>query len=397
VEGAATRRWLWVTPAITEHRSTGALVYSLSLADAVAQQGVDVTCVGLGSSEPVAASTDPTCLRVAGSPRPAWRSLVSRYPNQTSATSVAAFRKRVDELLRERWDAVVVDSFQTGWVASHLDADRSHCVVYISQNHETSMRIQIARSTSWRTVRRPVMELDAWKTRRLEADVLRRADVVSSISVEDLERFRQQAPGADHVLVPPGWSGPTVPRREVAMADRPRRVGILGSFDWHPKQEGLRRFLAVADPIFAAAGIDLVIAGSVPEDFRRGLGDLRATTFLGWVESPAEVLASCRVGVIAEPLGGGFKLKALDYVFNAVAVATLSHSAAGLPFTAGSSMIVTDDEASLVDAIIEAIDDPPLLHRMALEALEIATERFSWPAAARSLIDAVGERFATTE
>jgi polysaccharide biosynthesis protein PslH len=396
VEGSATPRWLWVTPAITEHRSTGALVYSLSLADAVAEHGIDVTCVGLGSSAPVASPTDLTCLLVDGSPRPGWRSLVSRYPNQTSATSVPAFRKRVDELLRVRWDAVVVDSFQTGWVVSQLGADRSQNVVYISQNHETSMRTQIARSAPWRTLRRPVLELDAWKTRRLEADLLRRADVVSSISVEDLERFRHQAPNADHVLVPPGWSGPTEPRQTVAMADRPRRVGILGSFEWHPKQEGLRRFLAVADPVFAAADIDLVIAGSAPEDFRRGLGDLRATTFLGWVESPAEVLASCRVGVIAEPLGGGFKLKALDYVFNAVAVATLSHSAAGLPFAAGSSMIVTDDEASLVDAIVQAIDDPSLLQRTALEALEIATDRFSWPAAARSLIDAVGERSATT-
>jgi acyl-coenzyme A synthetase/AMP-(fatty) acid ligase len=133
-----------------------------------------------------------------------------------------------------------------------------------------------------------------------------------------------------------------------------------------------------------------VIAGKVPDDFRRAYeSELRATRFLGWVENSADELAECRIGAIAEPLGGGFKLKALDYVFNDVAVASLSHSAAGLPFAAGSSMIVADDESGLVDAIVEAIDEPAHLERVVLEARMIATDHFSWTAAARSLIDAV--------
>ncbi len=333
-----------MTPAVTHQRSTGALVYSLSLADAVAEHGVDVTCVGLGSDGGAPRGSGPDYLAVEASVRPGWQRLATTYPNQTAATSVRPFRARVEALLAERWDVVVVDGMQTAWVASLIDAERVGCVVYIGHNHEASMRKQIARSNPWSSVRRPLLELDAVKTERLERAVVRRADVVSSISAEDLDRFSQDAPRARHVLVRPGWSGPSEATQSTPMSDRPRRVGILGSFEWHPKQEGLRRFLAVADPVFSEQGIELVIAGKVPDDFRRSFDQLRATSFLGWVENPTEVLEACRIGVIAEPLGGGFKLKALDYVFNDVAVASLAHSAAGLPFEAGASMILGDDE-----------------------------------------------------
>jgi len=383
-------RWLWVTPSVTAHRSTGALVYSLSLAEAIAEHGVDVTCIGLGPDAADSRGEGPTLISVDASVRPGWQRVASLLPNQTAATSVPSFRTRVEALLSERWDVVVVDGMQTAWVASKLVADRVGCVVYVGHNHEASMRMQIARSTPWSSIRRPLLELDALKTARLERAVVRRADVVSSISAEDLERFSEDAPSARHVLVRPGWSGPIDRGEPKPMGDRPRRVGILGSFEWHPKQEGLRRFLTVADPVFARERIELVIAGKVPDDVRGALeGDLRATRFLGWVENPADVLAECRIGAIAEPLGGGFKLKALDYVFNDVAVASLSHSAAGLPFGAGSSMIVADDESSLVDAIAGVIDDPSFLQRVVLEARRIATDQFSWAAAARSLIDSV--------
>lgn len=388
----AAPRWLWVTPAVTDQRSTGALVYSLALVDAVAEQGPAVTCVGLGSVATPHRNGGPTYVSVDAPIRPGWRRLLALYPNQTAATSVRAFRSRVEMLLREQWDVVVVDGMQTAWVASLLRAERVRCIVYIGHNHETSMRRQIARSTPWTSLRRPLLELDALKTARLEHAVVRRADVVSSIAAEDLLRFRYDAPSASHVLVQPGWSAPPGYEQPVPVGKRPRRVGILGSFEWLPKQEGLRRFLAVADPAFVRAGIELVVAGKVPDEFRRTLGDLRATTFLGWVESPSDVLAACRIGAIAEPLGGGFKLKALDYAFNDVVVATLTHSASGLPFAAGSEMIVADDEVGLVGAVIETIDDHSFLQRLADGARTIATEHFSWSGAARSLIDAVDGR-----
>ena len=38
--------------------------------------------------------------------------------------------------------------------------------------------------------------------------------------------------------------------------------------------------------------------------------------FLGFVEDLETIFRSVRIGIVAERIGGGFKLKTLDYIFN---------------------------------------------------------------------------------
>ena len=115
--------------------------------------------------------------------------------------------------------------------------------------------------------------------------------------------------------------GPARRRRtRLPASERPRRVGILGSFEWHVKQESLRRFLVAADSRLLRRR-DRIARGRQHADRRSAPSwstTSAATTLLGWVDDSAEFLGQCRIGVVSESLGGGFKLKALDYVFNSV-------------------------------------------------------------------------------
>ena len=151
------------------------------------------------------------------------------------------------------------------------------------------------------------------------------ADVVTAITDDDAAKFATSVPGLRCVIVPPGWGGTSSAPGRTPLAQRQRRVGILGSFEWHLKQENLRRFVAAADPVFADAGIELVVGGSVPEDFRKSVAPhLRATQFAGWVDDLDAFFDGLRIGVVSEPLGGGFKLKTLDYIFRRVPLAALA-------------------------------------------------------------------------
>ena len=94
--------------------------------------------------------------------------------------------------------------------------------------------------------------------------------------------------------------------------------------------------------------------------------------------------------MVSESLGGGFKLKALDYVFNSVTLACLTHNIAGLPLLAGESVITAASEGELARAIVEIIDDGDLLDQYALSAMNRCEAGFSWAASARRLIDAAG-------
>jgi glycosyltransferase involved in cell wall biosynthesis len=167
-------------------------------------------------------------------------------------------------------------------------------------------------------------------------------------------------------------------------------VVILGSFDWHVKQENLRRFVSAADQRLGDAGIELVVGGRVPGDVQQEIErQVTATRFVGWLDDIAGFMASARIGVVSEPLGGGFKLKALDYVFHDVPVAALYSSATGLPLADGTSMIGAEDEQRLVTKIIASIDDGEALDGLATAARRSCEAVFSWEASANTLLSEV--------
>lgn len=392
----SVERWLWITPEIAGNLTTGALKYSSELARAVAATGVEVTMVGVirpvdDRTTPVPVVDSVSYESIDASFQPPWRSLASSLPNQSFACSVPAVRRRVQQLLeQDEWNVVVIDGLQAAWVTPALEQrQRNARIVYLAHNHESSMRRNVADNVSWTNPRKAVLELEARKTRRLERRTAVLADVVSSITPGDRSRFEIDAPGAIHVVVSPGWSG-TTPAHPLAAQERPRRVGILGSFEWHVKQESLRRFLRAADPVFHEAGVELHVAGNMPAEFRGELEpNLQAASLLGWVDDSADFLGQCRIGVVSESLGGGFKLKALDYVFNSVTLACLTDNTAGLPLVAGESVITADTEHELARKIVDLIDDGDLLDRFASSAIEQCKEQFSWAAAAGRLTDAV--------
>lgn len=389
-----TSRWLWVTPRISSTLATGALRYSHDFAVAIAAEGISVTMVGVADADdpsPAPATAGGLVYQnVVGAFRPRWRSVLSALPNQAVACRIEPFVTRVRGMLAsDDWDVIVVDGLQVGWMEAELRRSSPSAVqVFVTHNHETSMRRGIADSQPWTRPRRPLLELEARKSSRLERRALDVADVVSSITALDRERFERDAPGKVHVVARPGWSG-TEPDVPVALPNRPRRIGIMGSFEWHAKQASLRSFVAAADPVFARAGVELVVGGRMPDLFRQEIEPgLRATTIAGWVDDPGAFLSTCRIGVVAEVLGGGFKLKALDYIFHRVPVAALTHSAAGLELVDDRSIILADDEAGLAERIVEVVDDVDRLAAIADAAHRESTRRFSWPRSARALIEA---------
>jgi polysaccharide biosynthesis protein PslH len=73
------------------------------------------------------------------------------------------------------------------------------------------------------------------------------------------------------------------------------------------------------------------VVGKVPDHLTKN--HFLATRFLGFVADLEPIFRGVRIGIVGERTGGGFKLKALDYIFNRVPVAAIKGSIAGLPLT----------------------------------------------------------------
>src|SRR5205085_3085674 len=103
-------------------------------------------------------------------------------------------------------------------------------------------------------------------------------------------------------------------------ASTPRRVVLVGSYRWVAKQHNLRALAAAADEAFTRHGIVLDVVGDAPAELRAALAGCRAVRLHGFADALAPFMADARMALVPEAIGGGFKLKLLDYVFHRVPV-----------------------------------------------------------------------------
>jgi hypothetical protein len=204
-------------------------------------------------------------------------------------------------------------------------------------------------------LKRIALRRNATKVATLERRIVRNADLLTTITDEDRDTLGASVARDRSIVITPGYAGPVVGTRRIG-TETPRRAIIMGSFGWVVKQANLTRFLEIADPMFKDHGLELDIVGSIPQELLDTLkARCQATHFHGFVTDARPYLERARIGIVPESIGGGFKLKFLDYIFGRVPVATVSQAVAGLSEELQLSMLKNDSLEGLVKDIIAHI------------------------------------------
>lgn len=382
-------RFIWLAPEIPFNPDSGQLIYSNGLLRGLLETGAQGVLIAFAREQ---SREYPLGLEVKAVSRPKrWRplSLFStlhsdawRLRNEESAACLRA-------AVLAQPDIIVIDYFATGWalpiVREALSGRRRRPVlVYLAHNYESDLRKQVANS-----MRNPiwhlVLRIDAWKAARLERDLCNTCDLIVANTDEDKRRFEASFPGKFAITLSPAYDGDITATRPITAA-LPRKVLIVGAFDWIAKQTNLRRFLAAAQKPFQAAGIDLLVVGRAQRSFIEELTRKHPfCKFTGPVEDVRPFLSSARIGVMPDEVGGGFKHKYLYYIFSGLAVATFRSQTAGLPVNVDRDMIARDSLEGLVAGIVEGIDDIPRLEEMRRRCWEACAQAFSWTDRARRL------------
>ena len=117
----------------------------------------------------------------------------------------------------------------------------------------------------------------------------------------------------------------------------------------------------------------------------------RATRFLGDVEDLEPIFHGARIGIVAERLVGGFKLKTLDYIFNRLPFAATRGGIAGLPLTPGVDYLSFASIRELAHGVLGVIDDIERLNALQRTAYEKCEVGFDWEDRGGALYDAIHE------
>jgi glycosyltransferase involved in cell wall biosynthesis len=391
-------RCLWLTLADPEPRHNGQYVYSGGLIDSVAEAGGDVEVLGLSRPEQALSGAERAAQVVwwlpSDVPHSHWASLASTLPHIAYRCRTTGMRDSLDKLLRRGgWDGIVFDGISTGWalprVLEHYAGrgDRPR-LIYISHNHEESLRTQIAESQPL-FLKRQAVRLDALKVSRLERELVDAVDFVTAITQEDLALYRARSCDKPMGVLSPGYCGRRLGKRRISES-LPRRAVIVGSFDWIAKRMNLDEFVEVADPLFAATGAELQAVGSADEAFLEQLRQKTvATRFTGTVPDIEPYLDDARIAIVPERNGGGFKLKVLEYVFNRVPVFALNGSFAGVPLRHNDSVMLYPDHTALARGVLETIDDIDKLNRLQERAFAACANRFDWLSRGRQIVSTI--------
>ncbi len=394
-------RCLWLTLADPEPQHNGQYVYSGGLIDSVAAAGSEIDVLGLRRPDSVrcnGAQDEHVSWWLPDEPfdqaYSRWGSMASSLPHIAYRGRTTAMRRRLNELLRRgEWDGIVFDGISVGWalrqVLRHFaNRPRRPRLIYISHNHEESLRAQVAENQR-PFLRRQAVRLDAVKVSRLERELVDSVDFVSAITPEDLRLYRKRRQDKPMGVITPGYRGRRLPERRISR-DLPRRAVIVGSFDWIAKRMNLEEFVDVADPLFAAAGAELQAVGSAQEPFLEHLRrKTRATSFTGTVPELTPYLDQARAAIVPERSGGGFKLKVLEYVFNRLPIFALSGSFAGVPLIHDDSVMLYPDHQALARGVLETIDDVDRLNRLQERAYAACRDRYDWPSRGRQILSAI--------
>ena len=374
---------LWLARTIPASLDSGDKIYSVRLADALAGEVSRLTFVGLGDAGELDAKRHSGRIDwhpVPGRPKGQLRFLLSSLPMASVRHNTKAYQAAIKTLIKDvAWDAVVLDQYGMVWCLDVLRlAGYTGTIAHVSHDFETQVLADLARDYRGGTIRRHMLKANARRAGNAEKRLAASCHVITAITEEDRKEFERIGSCDRYISLTPGYLGRHASAREIT-AETPRKVIMVGSFDWLAKQINLTSFLSVADAAFHKAGIEFTVIGSMSEALKLSIqATTRATQILGFVKSLDDQFRSSRIAVMFEQTGGGFKLKMLDYIFNRVPLFAIERSLTGLSEETRLHVASFDSVEQLVDGIIASINDIARLNSMQTEAYRSIENAFDW-------------------
>lgn len=159
-----------------------------------------------------------------------------------------------------------------------------------------------------------------------------------------------------------------------------KRILFVGSMDYHANIDGVVDFGRRVWPRVHQQKPDLIftIVGRDPAPEVRRLADIPGIEVTGTVEDVRPFYQEAQAAVIPLRVGGGSRLKILEAMAAGVPVVSTRLGAEGIEARDGESIILTDTNDELCDALIELAGNDERRRKLAAAGRALACARYDW-------------------
>jgi len=290
----------------------------------------------------------------------------------------AGFEPKLQSLLAgNRYDLAIVEHF---WCAPYLALIRSHCsrVVLDLHNIESAWYATAARNSG--SLRRAALYRFAAASKRLERELLPNFDWLLVASLEDSRRVHELAAGV-RVLIYPN----ALPEMPAPVKSEREEIAFSGNLEYAPNVEAVRFFHSQIWPRLRARNkLKWRIIGKNPHAIASIVGNDPQIELTGFVEDAVTELARAQVAVAPVMSGSGTRVKILEAWAAATPVVSTSLGAEGLGNPIGQ-LLIADHPRQFASAVERLLDSPEERRRIGCAGRLLYEQRYTWPAAWRSL------------
>ena len=220
--------------------------------------------------------------------------------------------------------------------------------------------------------------VDMWAWRRYRRAQAARMDALVVFTAADRQRLEELGITTRLRQIPLAVPVPEQARSNAEAV--PAELLFVGNFMHPPNIDAARRLITSIFPAVRARcpNIRLLIVGpNPPSEFATTDAQIVVT---GEVLDVQPYLERASIVVVPIQLGGGMRVKTLEAFAAGKAVVASSIAVAGLPVVDGEQVVLAEDDAAFVSAVLELLEDHDRRARLGADAQRWARQHISWSA-----------------
>jgi len=288
----------------------------------------------------------------------------------------------------QQYDSAVVEHF---WAAPYVEQLRPYSKRVILDLHNIESAWYRSLADQEHGARALALRRFATSSVALERQWLPKFDHLLVTSAEDAATVREIAPGTGVTVYPNALPDIPLPVR----MER-EEIVFSGNLEYTPNILAVRFFYDRIWPGLRSRWPVLrwKIVGKHPEAIQAVVREDPRIELTGFVEDAVAALATAKVAVVPVLAGSGTRVKILEAWAAGTAVVSTTLGAVGLGCRSGEHLLLADDPASFAGAVSGLLASAAERQEIGSAGRNFYEERFTWPAAWRTLYDVFGNDIA---